>query len=552
MEIEYKKDLMHNYMVITEKDYKKIEPYILKILENQVIEGLLPITHRLLDNKLLFYYEITAKQSMKYILDKAALTYDKVKQLCATILQTLERTYDYLLPEEDYMISPEFIYIDVITFKPSLCYYPGYGGSINKQMNCLMEYLMNKVDYNDKEAVLLVYQLYAVTREDGFNFYRFKEVLKEDTKTNGKDSTVANGKQKTTNEKTVREANSRVTIGEEIYAEDIKLYKSNDGINYESKETGNIKAIKDNGNSLEMPVMMERIEGEKEVSCYSLRTYLYTVGCILGGILIIALAITTKLLYNTFGNQIDYSKLFALLLIVGCTEGYLLKKILDKKYKITKMIKTCDYIDPTKDGNQQGDSESNKQRKVDKKQKKSQTVISRQTNKMTEKPIKADQLSKINIDSNFNIEKAIPSDRLMKEKEYFEDTFNKKTITSKEVIPAEDDFNPTCLLNPMSEKKQLLMLKALDETSYMNITLVSFPFFIGKLKKNVDYCLDKDVVSRFHAKITQEDNAYFLMDLNSTNGTFINQQPLITYQKKEIKFGDEISFADIRYQFSKE
>jgi pSer/pThr/pTyr-binding forkhead associated (FHA) protein len=65
----------------------------------------------------------------------------------------------------------------------------------------------------------------------------------------------------------------------------------------------------------------------------------------------------------------------------------------------------------------------------------------------------------------------------------------------------------------------------------------------------VDYCLEKDVVSRFHAKITKEQEQYYITDLNSTNGTFVNQEPLQTYQKKEIKLGDEIAFANIRYQF---
>jgi pSer/pThr/pTyr-binding forkhead associated (FHA) protein len=65
----------------------------------------------------------------------------------------------------------------------------------------------------------------------------------------------------------------------------------------------------------------------------------------------------------------------------------------------------------------------------------------------------------------------------------------------------------------------------------------------------VDYCLEKDVVSRFHAKITKEQEQYYITDLNSMNGTFVNQELLQIYQKKEIKFGDEIAFANIRYQF---
>jgi pSer/pThr/pTyr-binding forkhead associated (FHA) protein len=92
------------------------------------------------------------------------------------------------------------------------------------------------------------------------------------------------------------------------------------------------------------------------------------------------------------------------------------------------------------------------------------------------------------------------------------------------------------------------MLIALDDTNYQSIPITDFPFFIGKLKKNVDYCLKEDVVSRYHAKLLKEGDRYFLMDMNSTNGTYINGEALKTYEKKEIKQGDEISFANIKYR----
>ena len=101
----------------------------------------------------------------------------------------------------------------------------------------------------------------------------------------------------------------------------------------------------------------------------------------------------------------------------------------------------------------------------------------------------------------------------------------------------EEDYNPTCLLNedePLTEEKSGILLKSFEENQYQSIPIKDIPFFIGKLKKNVDYCLEKDVISRFHAKITKEKMKYYLTDLNSTNGTFINEMPLQTYETKEI------------------
>ena len=77
----------------------------------------------------------------------------------------------------------------------------------------------------------------------------------------------------------------------------------------------------------------------------------------------------------------------------------------------------------------------------------------------------------------------------------------------------------------------------------------NFPFVIGKYKNNVDYLLDKEVVSRYHLKITMEDDKYYITDLNSTNGTYLNEKPLPCYKKHEIVSGDEVSIAGIKYIF---
>ena len=87
---------------------------------------------------------------------------------------------------------------------------------------------------------------------------------------------------------------------------------------------------------------------------------------------------------------------------------------------------------------------------------------------------------------------------------------------------------------------------------YVPIYMQEFPFFIGTLKTKVDYVIDSRSVSRFHAKIEQESEQFFLVDLNSTNGTFVNGQRLEPNEKCMIYPGDLIAFAEIGYRFGKE
>ena len=133
------------------------------------------------------------------------------------------------------------------------------------------------------------------------------------------------------------------------------------------------------------------------------------------------------------------------------------------------------------------------------------------------------------------------------EAEQEDEVFNPTCILNVPAEEEDEDFNPTCILNGSTEQKNSFQLLAKPESGYNNITITSFPFFIGKLKKNVDYCLENNAISRFHAKITQEGERFYLTDLNSTNGTYLNKEALQTYEKKEIKVGDEITFANITY-----
>lgn len=509
MEVEFKKDIRNNYMVIALEEVSPVEAYCRKLFKHQILEGVLLMEQKRMDQKVLLYYDITAKQSMSNVLDKAVLSYDKLKLILKNILITIEKAYDYLLPEDDFILTPEFIYLDMTSYQPYLCYYFGYHKDTRTQMNSLMEYLMNKVDYNDKEAVLLIYHLYAVGREEGFTIQHLLECLQNN------DSEIT-----PILHNSERKVKSNDILGEE---RPHTLSREN-----EKKYEEEIKSVA--STPIRMPIMKEKIEEEAEVSCYPFTTYLYTAGCVLGGFLLVSLAIISKILYNAYGDRIDYSKVFGLLVILLCFEGYLLKLIWDKKNKITKIIQKQEYIDPRSVSVEYRNLSTEHRDLIPPLEQKNRIAPSEYKNQN-----KTEDMPKLN-------------SLLLRE-----DTPNYgkgNELVKKKVVLEEDceEDNPTCFLNQAITIKSVI-LKAVESDTYQDIKVSTFPFFIGKLKTNVDYCLKKDVVSRFHAKITMEGDGYFITDLNSTNGTYVNQKALNTYEKVKINPGDEIAFADIRYQF---
>ena len=80
-------------------------------------------------------------------------------------------------------------------------------------------------------------------------------------------------------------------------------------------------------------------------------------------------------------------------------------------------------------------------------------------------------------------------------------------------------------------------------TLSQNLTLV------GKIGGRVDVLLPLPTVSRMHARIVFKDGAYYLGDLRSANGTYVNGKRLSAGEAVRLVPGDRVGFADAVYTF---
>jgi DNA-binding NtrC family response regulator len=69
---------------------------------------------------------------------------------------------------------------------------------------------------------------------------------------------------------------------------------------------------------------------------------------------------------------------------------------------------------------------------------------------------------------------------------------------------------------------------------------------IGSMEDN-DVVLNDDTVSRYHCKIVQEDSGYALVDLRSTNGTFINK---VRVREAFLKPGSQLAVGQSQLRFN--
>lgn len=483
MDVSYRKDLRHNYLVIPKPDNSNDEAYCICMLQANSIDGIIRPEPRTIDNQVLYYYDITSKQSIDTIYVKRTINYEQLKSLFTNLADLIEHTYEYLLNEHDLLLEPEHIYIELASYQAYVSYVPGYKKDIGKQMATLIEYLMNKVDYNDKDAVLYVYNLYAVCRDEGFSFNNLLTAIK-DSKA---DKLVMTESRKGLNISTKKDSNR----GNTYYLD--KEDSDKDELVKKESAKEEYKSIK------QIPVMMEKVSEESEIYYYPLRAYIYTGACLLGAIMVLAICLNMKIVYTSIGNRIDYGKLMAMLLILIIVIGYLMKIIWNKNNRLTKIISKDEYIDPRVEYNE-----------------------------------------KLGQD---NKPEHIKPEHIKTEDEY---TFPKRK--SEATDKSDDKVELTVLLN--SDQPYFgCCLEPEDKDTSSLIRIREFPFVIGKQKNNVDFFLDKEVVSRYHVKITKEDDNYYITDLNSTNGTTLNDKPLSCYQRHKINKDDKVSIAGIEYSF---
>ena len=72
---------------------------------------------------------------------------------------------------------------------------------------------------------------------------------------------------------------------------------------------------------------------------------------------------------------------------------------------------------------------------------------------------------------------------------------------------------------------------------------------IGKDPKKAQVLLQQAGVSRIHAMIVKEGRECILEDLNSTNGTWVNEKCLEPRTRYVLKQGDKVRFAGMEYIF---
>lgn len=165
LNVRYYKDYRHNYLIMEDNGALTENVYQRKMISENRIKGLLPVSEKHINGELLLYYEITSRQSMKSLYAMKKIDMKQLKSLFVQLRTVGDALQKYLLDESCLVLAPEYIFQNVETGEASFLYYPD---PEEGTLQDFVDFLVEKVDGEDGEAVETVYRIADLVQREQF------------------------------------------------------------------------------------------------------------------------------------------------------------------------------------------------------------------------------------------------------------------------------------------------------------------------------------------------------------------------------------------------
>lgn len=433
MEMEYRRNLQHSYLVVHTREKEK-EFYSSKMITENRIPGLLVCEEKNIDDEILYYYDLTSKISLADRWGGGKAEGEEVLSVIYAFLRTIDNMEEYLLSTDSIYLKLEQIYGDADMEEIEFCYIPGEKWDMEQQFRELMEEILPLLDHRNQKAVVTIYGIYHSVVQDGVS----AEGLREQIEKYGK------------KEKTAEE----ICRGQNLIYEDGEYSgRETELDSYERKQEQ-----KKHEEALEAFFQDEESEEKEKTPVWI--TY------IASGMFLYFLS--GWFVWRNFPEEI-----WIWLITGGVVAAvFILGSIIYKKRK-----------------EKETDIEGEK-----------------------------------------------------------EDIQNYIQSWEREEIFREED-NMTRILGNNGGREGFFLEEKYPRQDRRIVIEEKEIQFLGTLTEKADIILPSQAVSRLHGRIRMEGKCFYLRDMNSRNGTWVNGRLLEGEQEVKLEEGDEIQFADLIYRF---
>ena len=502
MKVRFEHDISHNYMIPEpENEEEHISEdsemdYEVHMLEENQIRGFMKCIRKRINGETQYYYEITSKHSLAQICETDALRSGDIQKILGCLHGAMQQMEQYLLDGNKLVLDPTLIYLDIESREAEFCYLPSYRKNIQESFRSFASYLLYHLNQADIEAVLRVYEINRKVQEKN---YALLEILQEEPETSEE-----TGKNAEPNY--IREWKKTVDVQQGLPAAEKKaeLYTEKEKDKKERKREWKRETNKERKQKEKNKKTKKKEPGkehpERKVQMLTGIVYLVVMG-------ITGIAAWMDFLTVTQAGGITF--------LITAALAYALSSDKSRKKKSGQEKKKENGIRWELPGSEEEPwlmKDRNENAEIH------QTNERKQNSEAVSGGKSVQEMAKVQTNGQ-NLSQSA------------EENVGATTLLWK----GEEEYQPHLTLISMNPRER------------NSIVLVKDSYLIGKLKTKADICLEEEGISRIHAKIQKEGEEYYLCDMNSTNGTFINGRRLGVNEKVPLHVSDEIAFARTEY-----
>lgn len=175
MEKEYVKELDRAYLVLESARIDEDE-YVLQMALRGRLPGILPLSVAGKDGKKSLRADVTACTSISSRFKSVELTGSDLRKILSAIRDTSRRMPGLLMSVQDLYLDPECIFLGPGGDEVLVCYVPHISDKEPDSIRLLSEFLLKKTDHSDQAAADLAYSLYDLVSS---NSYVLSDVLQD-------------------------------------------------------------------------------------------------------------------------------------------------------------------------------------------------------------------------------------------------------------------------------------------------------------------------------------------------------------------------------------
>lgn len=457
--------------------------YPIRMLEQNKISEFLPFQLRRMNGKLYFYYEISSRQPLTQVFENRSMKWEEMERLVRGICDGIEHAQQYLLKEDALLLDPDYIYLNVETGQVGFCCMPFGDAYEENTLLTLAEFVLKKLDHGERKAVDLGYALFAQASLEQIGILERLQKLLQK-------------KQDIEERKRAEEV-----ISSEKEWDDDAVFDDF----YEMENSGRLSEdgkwqLSDSKNGLKTNKRRKKEKGQhrQEKGNYRQEQRQYRQG-----------KGQHRQEQRKQGERISWKSIGiiagALLLLTVVFAGivYFGKLDLTQTGGLAFLFLAVIWIIYSA-------LEGRKEKK--------------KTHWLDDEDSEEEEF----------------------EKRLLEDLYMEKTEAHYETEDHEELCGETRCLTGIEEAAGLRLV-SLRKSEYGDIVMDREKMILGKKRDQVTVCISKDCISRIHAKLERKGEQYYITDLNSTNGTFVNGERLAPNEQRKIIPGDRINLATLRY-----